>query len=146
MNRLSNIFSNSHPKAPKLSAGAAQNACVDAAAKGELSGVKVLLQEGGGATINGKDRYGYTALMAAAQEGHLNVVQYLIKHGADETLTNNCGYTAEGLAKVVANSNCSSEKKGHLDAVIAYFKNPTRPRNTHFPSPDSFGAPAARYK
>jgi hypothetical protein len=36
-----------------------------------------------GANVNAKDEYGSTALMLAAKEGHLDVVRFLVEHGAD---------------------------------------------------------------
>ena len=121
--------------APKLSAFEAQDAFVDAAAKGNLGQVKALLQPDGGATIDGRDRYAYTALMAAAQEGHLHVVKYLIKNGANEGLTNNCNYTAEQLARAVVNSHNLSDRANRLAAVLEYFQSSDRPRKIKIPSP-----------
>lgn len=92
--------------------------------------------------LNGQDRYGYTALMAAAQEGHIQVVRYLIDAGAREDLINRSGHTAVELVASVLEQNVSAGRKEKLQAVLEYLANPERPRNTiTIPSPDLWSDP-----
>ena len=49
--------------------------------------------------INQRDTSGETALMHAARMGHLNVVEALLKHGADKTLKQEDGEAAYELCK-----------------------------------------------
>ena len=49
--------------------------------------------------IDVKDDNGLTPLMCATRNGHLNVVQYLIKEGANPNIKNNEGKTALDLAE-----------------------------------------------
>lgn len=112
-----------------------QDMFVDAARNGDFRQVKQLLQKDSD-LLDGQDRYGYTALMAAAQEGHLRVVKYLIKVGANETLKNNTDNTAQELAGIVLNQAVSPQKKEDLRTVLAYLNNPERPRTIYIPSPE----------
>ncbi|KAH9175454.1 ankyrin [Lactarius sanguifluus] len=54
----------------------------------------------GGADINVRDEYGYTALHLAADRGNVAVVEFLLKQGADKTLKDTDGYTATDLATI----------------------------------------------
>lgn len=49
--------------------------------------------------VNAQDDKGLTPLMCATRNGHLNVVQYLIKEGANPNIKNNEGKTALDLAE-----------------------------------------------
>lgn len=49
--------------------------------------------------VNAQDDNGLTPLMCATRNGHLNVVQYLIKEGANPNIKNNEGKTALDLAE-----------------------------------------------
>lgn len=49
--------------------------------------------------VNAQDDKGLTPLMCASANGHLNVVQYLIKEGANPNIKNNEGKTALDLAE-----------------------------------------------
>ncbi len=55
----------------------------DAAAKGDLEKVKVLLKGNPGTDVNAKDNEGRTPLHAAAYNGHKDVVQLLLANKAD---------------------------------------------------------------
>ena len=48
--------------------------------------VTVLIERGGANTLGGSDPQSPTALMAAASKGHVDVVGYLMDHGADYTV------------------------------------------------------------
>lgn len=52
-----------------------------AAFDGDLEGVKRAAARGD--SVNAQGRGGFSALLAAARNGHLDVVQYLVEHGAD---------------------------------------------------------------
>ena len=54
-----------------------------AAAKGNVAAVRVLLQLGGSAVLTTVDRSGASALLAAAAAGHSEVVELLLRGGAD---------------------------------------------------------------
>lgn len=62
-----------------------------------------------GADIDGRDRYGQTALMLAAVHGRLPVVDLLLSHGADPDVTGKYGLSALMLAIV----------NGHADIAAA---------------------------
>ena len=46
-----------------------------------------------------KNNYGETSLMKASERGSLDIVKYLIEHGADVNIKNNEGETALNLAE-----------------------------------------------
>lgn len=71
---------------------------VEAARDGDLEQVKTLIDSGVPVDSRGED--GYTALMWAARNGHLPVVRYLLKYGADPRATNSRGSTAYELANM----------------------------------------------
>lgn len=70
-----------------------------------------------------------TALICAAQHGHLNVVQTLIQHGAKEHLKNSAGFTATQMATKARKldvENYLIESRFHAEAQegnLDYFKN-----------------------
>jgi len=79
---------------------------LNAAANGKLNLVKDLVSKG--ADVNHQDDYGWTALMIAAWNRHLDIVKYLVKEGkANVNIENKYGYTA--LMKAARN--------GYLDIV-----------------------------
>lgn len=51
-----------------------------------------------GADIDIKDKYGYTALMHATNQGNTSIVKMLLGNAADTSLINSDGYSAEGIA------------------------------------------------
>ena len=65
---------------------------VDAAESGNLGIVERWLD--GGGDVNGRDRYGYTLLMHAAQYGRTDLVRYLLSRGAAANETSRDGNTA----------------------------------------------------
>ena len=65
---------------------------VDAAESGNLEIVERWLD--GGGDVNGRDRYGYTLLMHAAQYGRTDLVRYLLSRGAAANETSRDGNTA----------------------------------------------------
>ena len=78
-----------------------------AAGLGHAGVAKALIEEAG-ADPNAPDRYGQTALMAAAGNGRAEVVGVLIKAGADVDAQNMFGWTA--LMAAAGN--------GHMDVVV----------------------------
>lgn len=136
-NWLSAVFSGkaSHRDSISSSQKSEQDMFVDAARNGNFGQVKQLLQKDSD-LLDGQDRYGYTALMAAAQEGHLRVVKYLIKVGANETLKNYTDNTAQELARIALNLNIYPQNAENLRAVLAYLNNPERPRTICILSPE----------
>ena len=136
-NWLSAVFSGkaSHRDSISSSQKSEQDMFVDAARNGDFRQVKQLLQKDSD-LLDGQDRYGYTALMAAAQEGHLRVVKYLIKVGANETLKNYTDNTAQELAGIVLNQAVSPQKKKDLRTVLGYLNDLERPRTIYIPSPE----------
>ena len=61
-------------------------------------GLMIALLEAG-ALVNGRrDQHGTTALIQAAAFGHADAVQTLLAHGADPTLVDRQGRTAEAIA------------------------------------------------
>jgi ankyrin repeat protein len=79
------------------------NALIPAAEKGHLENVKLLLKDSR-VDINHQNNYGYTALIEAValRDGSLiyqQIVEVLLENGADKTLKDNTGRTAEDYAK-----------------------------------------------
>ena len=69
-----------------------------AAIAGDSASLERLLQEG--EPVDGRDRYGQTALMLAARHGHDHLVQLLLGKGADPDVTAKYGLSALMLAVV----------------------------------------------
>lgn len=79
------------------------NALIPAAEKGHLDNVKLLLEDGA-VNIDHQNNYGYTALIEAValRDGskiYQDIVKELLVYGADKTLRDNYGKTAEDYAK-----------------------------------------------
>ncbi|WP_167496567.1 ankyrin repeat domain-containing protein [Desulfopila sp. IMCC35006] len=68
---------------------------LEAAARGDLTGVKNLLDQG--ADVNVKNKDGITALMLASADGYKDIVELLLTQGADVNGLNNNGETALDL-------------------------------------------------
>lgn len=64
----------------------------DAAHKGDIGLVRRLI--GAGVKVNGQASGGYTALMEAAFRGHVDIVGYLLQHGAAAGIVESNGRTA----------------------------------------------------
>ena len=64
---------------------------------GNLENVRRLLEAG--ADVNGRNVVGDTPLIAAAYTGQPAMVRLLLRFGADATLTNRDGKTAQQLAE-----------------------------------------------
>lgn len=69
----------------------------NAVAKGDEQKVILLLDKNKN-VIDKKDTYGNTALMIATEQGNLNLVRILVNMGADISITNKDGKTAEDIA------------------------------------------------
>ena len=78
------------------------------ASLGELIEVKKSLAQG--TDVNSVDDEGYSALHAAAENGYLEVVKYLVEKGAD--VQYKAQYTALELAEMAGNND-----------VVVYLKN-----------------------
>lgn len=79
---------------------------IDVSIKGDLEKVKSLLNQG--VDVNQKvDRYNTTSLMYASGEGHLEVVEELLKHNADVNYSDHIANTALIYASL----------EGHLEVV-----------------------------
>jgi len=79
------------------------NALIPAAEKGHLDNVKLLLADGK-VDIDHQNDYGYTALIEAValrdgSEVYQKIVRELLNHGADVSIRDNSGKTAEDYAK-----------------------------------------------
>jgi uncharacterized protein len=75
----------------------------NAVKRGDIQIVNDLL--GRGADVDGRDRYGQTALMLAAHAGHLEVVKILIAHQANLDMTAKFGLSALMLALVAGHAD-----------------------------------------
>jgi protein-tyrosine phosphatase len=69
------------------------NLFVKSCASADLSTIDSMLKHGHELRINNLDMAGNTALHAAITNGHDEVVQRLLEHGADPAVPNNCGLT-----------------------------------------------------
>ena len=72
---------------------------LEAASKGNYAQIEDIIKQG--VNVNAKDKYGKTALMHAASAGHLDVVKFLVEHGADVADVNakdEMGWTASEYA------------------------------------------------
>ena len=76
---------------------------MNAAMLGRVEVVKALIDAG--ADIQKKGQFGYTALHAAAQNGHLDVVQTLVKYGASVNCKNDDGDIPLILGKILIRSS-----------------------------------------
>lgn len=85
------------------------NTAINAAAgNGHLKTVELLLNNPSLTTLNTPDHNGNTPLHRAAIYGHLDVVKTLLEHGADKTLTNHRGITANRLTEFQEIADCIS--------------------------------------
>jgi peptidyl-prolyl cis-trans isomerase A (cyclophilin A) len=75
---------------------------VEAAGRGALAAVDLLLQNG--ADVNGTDATGNTPLMAASKRGAGEIVALLLKSGADANYRSKLGSTALALAQAAAHT------------------------------------------
>ncbi|XP_057739078.1 protein VAPYRIN-like [Arachis stenosperma] len=80
------------------------NLCV-AARKGEVRTIQKLLESG--ASINGRDQHGWTALHRASFKGRMDAVRVLVEKGIDVDAKDEDGYTA---------LHCAAES-GHADVT-----------------------------
>ena len=78
------------------------------ASLGDIEQVEQALQEG--LDVNSADEEGYSALHAAAENDHLEVVKLLISKGAD--INHRSTYTALELAEMAENQEIVSYLKG----------------------------------
>ena len=71
--------------------------------KGDIIGVRKLIEFG--ASVNVRNRFGWTPLMLAASKGHTPIVRYLLSVGADVRIVNDFG--ASALAYAALAGECS---------------------------------------
>ena len=69
---------------------------------GDVEGVREMLAAG--ADADARNRYGQTALMVAAQRGHVRIVEALVEAGADLDVTAKYNLTALMLAIVAGHA------------------------------------------
>jgi len=74
------------------------SALIFAAAGGNLRSTAILVEKGK-ADLEARDDRSLTPLMAAALGGYTEVVEYLLEHGADPSVTGRGGVTARSLAE-----------------------------------------------
>ncbi|XP_014210319.1 osteoclast-stimulating factor 1 [Copidosoma floridanum] len=68
--------------------------------------------------LNAQNKMGDTPLHVAANHGHLNIVTLLLQGGADASLQNNAGLTAEDIAQNPAIKNEIQMSRYHKDASL----------------------------
>ncbi len=73
---------------------------IQASRDGDAAAVAKLIKEK--APFNEQDSDGYTALMRAAEAGHLAIVEQLLQAGANEKIKNRYGQTALAIAQIAA--------------------------------------------
>jgi len=69
---------------------------------GDMSRIRQFLEQE--PDVNAKDEFGYTALHLAADRGNINVVELLLKHGADPTIKDGDGLSAAEIAQVAGHA------------------------------------------
>lgn len=74
-----------------------------AATRGRLYEVKLLIS--GGAKLDQKGEHGFTPLHNAVEQGHANIVDFLLLQGADTSIQTDDGHTPAGLASLLGNSD-----------------------------------------
>jgi len=93
-----------------------------AAEKGDLKKVKMYIEKKK-VNINAQEKDGDTALHEAAEEGHVEVVRYLLRKDADKTIKNKKGKTALDKAEEeLKEEEVDSEKYKNLKEVIMHLK------------------------
>jgi ankyrin repeat protein len=91
---------------------------------GDVEAAKSFIHENGKAYVNGRDRLGYTPLIAAAQEGHVPMVKFLLEEGADiyaKLINNNkqsaiqiaFNYQKHNVVQILSEHEASLNRKGH---------------------------------
>ncbi|KAI0557673.1 ankyrin repeat protein [Gracilaria domingensis] len=96
-------------------------ALIAAADSGDISWVKRSINAGAAIDCEDESRSGSTALAIASSHGHLQVVQYLLKNGADPEKRNNLGNTAliqaakNGHSQVVRTLLNANAAAGHIN-------------------------------
>ena len=70
-----------------MAADPAEEALWDAARSGDLAAIKSLVTDG--TNVNARTRYDGSALAFACDKGHLDIVAYLLEHGAEVNVTDN---------------------------------------------------------
>lgn len=98
---LAYILKNTTPDISKVNRFGG-NALIPAAEKGHLEAVKLLVNEGK-EPINFQNNFGYTALIEAValtngSQTYQEIIQVLLDNGADKTIRDNRGLTAENYA------------------------------------------------
>ncbi len=87
-----------------LSGHELQHAFVAASANGHMQPVQFML-ESLGADVNSKNDDGWTALMAAAQGGHLEIFRLLLEKGADSLVRDESESADRITGKVLQDGN-----------------------------------------
>ena len=88
---------------------------LQAAQDGDLKSLKDCIESG--VDLNSQDHYGWTALMCAAQEGHVEVVKYLLWQECNMFIIDNKGVSAMDLAKKKRNKHIIRILTDHINGV-----------------------------
>ncbi|XP_067268933.1 peroxisomal NADH pyrophosphatase NUDT12 [Pseudorasbora parva] len=88
---------------------------LDAASRGDVETVSVLMSQSG-ALMNQRGEQGWTALMLAARNGHIDVAKLLLSHRCDTSCTNRSGQTAADVAHFWGHR--------HISRLLASVPNP----------------------
>lgn len=91
--------------------------------KGNKSSVKLLMAKPG-LKLDETDPDGHTALMAAAEHGHAEIVEMLLKAGANVRITNKRGETAAALAQKTLGKQKAIVEKQH--GIISKLHSPPK--------------------
>jgi ankyrin repeat protein len=101
INHKADILPSEKPKVPEEAQKKLNDELISAAKNSNINEIERLIKKG--ATIEAKDKDGWTALMLAAVNGHTDTCTMLIKNGADVNAKSNYGTTA--LMYAVANGH-----------------------------------------
>jgi ankyrin repeat protein len=88
-------------------AGGAQNMAwqlMESCELGNFAGVRQFVSSG--ASVDFEDELGYTPSIRCCMDGHADILQYLIEHGADSGLADSNGFTPLHAAAVNNNPKC----------------------------------------